>query len=277
MTRPGGGVRAALLAPAAAFGVLGIGVPTVLLVVMSMQTFTIFGWEPAGLSNFRVVLSDAATWRTLRNTLEYMAWLVPAVTVGALLIALGIRDHPRRSYLRFVLFAPSLTAGAIVVSFWRYFYAPEGPANQLLGAIGLPAQPWLIYGGPAVLAVSVVLWTSLVGSITLIYSASIAGLDKQMYEAARVDGARRGQINRLIIIPNVLPTVSLVALLTMIVAWHHLETVLLLAPATFAGNVTLRMFQLAFSYGRHGEGAAVGVFVLVVVTGLAWAKQRLER
>jgi len=269
--------RHLFLIPAAVFGLLSIGLPLVLLVVQSMQHFSIFGWEWIGLDHYRKILADPELWRTVWNTFLYMAFLVPSVTIGSLMIALGIRDHPRQAYLRFVLFAPSLTAGAIVANFWRYFYSPEGPANLILNAIGMTAQPWLIYGGPSVLAISIVLWTSLVGSITMIYSAALSGISSEMLEAAAVDGASRRQVNWRVIVPNLLPTVSLIALLTTIVAWQALETILMLAPATYAGNVMFRMFQVGFSYGRHGEGSAIAVFILVVVTVLAALKQRLEK
>lgn len=264
------------LGPAIFFGSITVGVPLVLLVTMSLQRFSIFGWEWIGFENYATVLTDDETWRVLWNTGKYVLWLVPSVTLGALAIALGIRGHKRQAYLRFVLFAPTLAAGAIIANFWRFIFSPEGGANWFLVALGLSAQPWLTYGGPTITAVSIVLWTSLVGSIVLIYSASLAGVPGEVLDAAAIDGATRGQTNRLILVPQILPTVSLVALLSGLVAFQHLETVLLLAPATFAGNVMFRVYQIAFSYSRHGEGAALGVFVLVVVVTLAWLKQRSE-
>src|SRR5437879_11745301 len=163
-----------------------------------------------GLSNFQRLATDQAFQAALSNTLKYVLLGVPSGLVLALAIALTLTRVRRLAGLfRTVYFIPFITSLVAVSWVWRWLYQPQrGSINELLGVVGIPAQPFLQSTSqalPSIVAVNV--WHDL-GFQVVIFLAGLHAIPELYYEAARLDRPGRAALFRRITLPLPNPTVG---------------------------------------------------------------------
>jgi ABC-type sugar transport system permease subunit len=227
--------------------------------------------QPAwvGLANYWALLEDARFHRYLRQTLVYAALAVPLGVVLPLAIALALRNlvGPWNLIFRVVFYLPVVTG---VVATALLFQALIGlfPFNPL-------ARPETVL--PALAAFSA--WQGMGGAI-LLYLAGLARIPRELYEAAALDGAGPWQSFRFVTLPQILPVVSLVLVLSTIAAIQVFEVVLFMTrggPGDASTTVALYIYTNAFRYFRSGYATALawvlalGLFLLILL------QRRLER
>jgi len=227
--------------------------------------------QPAwvGLANYWALLEDARFHRYLRQTLVYAALAVPLGVVLPLAIALALRNlaGPWSLIFRVVFYLPVVTG---VVATALLFQALIGlfPFNPL-------ARPETVL--PTLAAFSA--WQGMGGAI-LLYLAGLARIPRELYEAAALDGAGPWQSFRFVTLPQILPVVSLVLVLSTIAAIQVFEVVLFMTrggPGDASTTVALYIYTNAFRYFRSGYAAALawvlalGLFLLILL------QRRLER
>ncbi len=146
-----------------------------------------------GLSQYHFLVTDPYFWQSIVNTLEI--WIIS--TIPMLFLALVIAfllNSPLRftTFYRVAYFIPNVTSiVAITLIFGALFGNSFGLLNALLTAVKLPAVGWLTTPwGIKVAIASMVVW-QWTGYNTIIYLAGLQSIPVDLYEAARVDGARR--------------------------------------------------------------------------------------
>src|SRR5262245_4964877 len=181
-------------APSAVFLIVFLIVPTVNTIILSLQDRASRAF--VGLANYTFIASDPGSIDALRNS---ALWLV--VFTG-LSVAFGLAfavlfDRVRyESFAKAIVFIPlaiSFTAAAVI---WRFMYdfrpagtTQTGTLNALLGVVGVEPVPWLVdspLNTLALIVVGVWMWT---GFNMVILSAGLKGINPELLEAARVDGA----------------------------------------------------------------------------------------
>ncbi|MEO3751814.1 sugar ABC transporter permease [Streptomyces sp. B6B3] len=236
--------------------------------------------EFVGLANFEEALSDPLFWKSLRITLVIIAVTVPIRVLAALGLAL-LLNNPRLPFARLfrtALFLPVVTTAAIIGIVTSLVFDPGGgPVNEFLVSTGLVDQPIDFLGSssnalPTVMLVHTWKWLG----ITLIYwLAALQTVPRELYEAAQVDGAGWWRTLRSVTLPQLMPFLVIIVLLT---AVETMQVFDLVQTMTGGGpfNSTLvtevYIYQLAFASPspRLGYASAVGVLfglaTLVLVT-----------
>lgn len=172
-----------------------------------------------GLKNFEYLFSSKGAWLITRNTIGYnMLFIVLGIVLGVTL-AIFLNEVKSKTgkkvYQTFILL-PYLMS-MVVVSYLTYAFLGErtGVLNAILQKIGLKSigfysskQYW-----PYILTI-VYLWRN-IGYGTIIYLASIVGINSSLYEAADLDGASKWQQIRFITVPLLKPTIFMLATLAM--------------------------------------------------------------
>lgn len=174
-----------------------------------------------GLANYAEVLRDPLFWNAMRNTFLFMLVTVP-VRVGLSLVAAVVLNNPRlplAALFRTALFLPVVTTTAIIGVVMVLIFDPAGgPINLALRNLRLIRQPVNFLGtsGTAlytVMGVHVWKWFG----VTLIYwLAALQTIPRDLYEAARIDGANPWRIFRHVTVPLLRPFAVIIALLTAI-------------------------------------------------------------
>lgn len=185
---------------------------------MSLHDWKIRGpSEFVGLANYARVFTDNINLIALRNTIVYALLSVPAQIVLGLLIALGLEQVSRgKVVLRLIYYLPVISSWVVVSLMFMFLFNSEGLFNYVFGDIlGLvnPNTAWLNRASTALPVIALLgVWKGM-GWSMLIYLAALQSIPTELTEAARVDGANRGQVTRFVIVPLLKPTTLFIAVM----------------------------------------------------------------
>jgi len=225
-----------------------------------------------GLANFKAVFSDPEFGRVLGVTAGYVLLTVLPSIVLAMVLAL-LLQHPMRGLrvLRSAFampFAYSVAAASVV--FAALFNPAIGVANYLVTSLGLAPVNWLTQPGTALITIAITtVWMNL-GYNMLVLLAGIGGVDEQLYEAARLDGAGTLRIARSITMPMITPTLFFLIVVDTIQALQSFGQIHLLTRGGPTGHTTTLVYWIyhtAFANGAsdYGTGSAQAIVLLAVV------------
>lgn len=190
--------------------------------IIAFQRFSyktgIFGSEFVGLKNFEFFFKSTQVYTITFNTIKLNLLFIIFTTIVALLLALGFNELRSKSFIRInqvsIMFPNYLSW--VVVSFMTYslFSTNYGLINQVMTSLGAGRIVWYNNADywPAILTIMRV-WKG-AGMNSIIYMATIASIDDSFVEAAKIDGAKRWQVCRHITLPLLMPTVSIMTLLS---------------------------------------------------------------
>lgn len=261
------------LAPALAFLVVFLVYPTIGTIIRSFQNKA--GTKFIGLDNFTWFFGSDAALISLRNSLIWVVVLT-GITVGlGLLIALIVDRVRYESVAKSVIFVPlaiSMTAASVIWTFMYYYTVPPAPQvgtlNAVLGVFGAGPQAWLQLSDYAVNTILLVIvmawmWT---GFAMVILSAALKGINPELLEAARVDGATERQVFRRITLPLLAPTVAVVTTTMIITALKAFDVVYVMTSGHFDTQVVaFQMIQEKYVNLSDGRASAIAVILLLAI------------
>jgi multiple sugar transport system permease protein len=252
-----------------------IVVPALYVAWLSLNAST-FGQSPTyvGFSNYARVLTDPAFLRGLGNTVLIVVFAVHlelALGLGmALLFAGGL---PFRRFLLVAVLAPYAVSEVIAVAMWRFLFDPDvGPITIALAALGLPALDWSFEPSHALAVIGLLtIWLHLPFTFVILYAARLA-IPKDLYEAARIDGASTYAAFRRVTIPLLGPAIAVALLFRYIFAFRIFSEVWLMTqggPARSTEVVAVYLYQEAFRFNAFGTAAATAWIMVVASLILA--------
>lgn len=170
-----------------------------------------------GFENFKYLFKTDAAFIMTRNTILYnLVFIVLGTVLG---IAVGImlselRKKEETKFFQTVILLPYLLSWVICAYIGYAFLSKDtGLINNFLNSLGLEAVDW--YNDPGkwtVILVLVNIWKG-IGYTSIIYMSTIIGIDKSLYEAARVDGASKWQEIKLITLPCLKSTIIMLTIM----------------------------------------------------------------
>lgn len=241
---------------------------------LDLGSFTATEW--VGFDNYLSVIEDDRFWNSLRVTGIYLAFALPLQMVLGFGIAFLINaEWKGRGIVRALFIIPMVVAPVVAGGVWRMLLDPLwGLVNYLLGLIGVGPVDWL--GNPSLAMATVVIvdtwrWTPFV---TLIATAALLSLPRDVFEAAEIDGANWWTKFWSITIPLLIPIIAA----TFIVRWLGAVKMFDIALAATNGGpghatnvINLFIYEEAFRSLKFAESAAMAVIILVltmVLTGI---------
>ncbi|MGW7256459.1 carbohydrate ABC transporter permease [Streptomyces sp. NPDC054834] len=235
-----------------------------------------------GFDNYTAMLSDDAFVDSLRTFLVFTAFIVPATYVLSLALALMVnRVRRAQAFFRSVFFLPAACSYVVAALIWKmsvFNGVRFGLANVVLGWFGGDPVAWLSTTDPPwywLVIVTVRLWLQ-AGFYMILFLAGLQRIDRGLYEAAEVDGARPGwQVLRYITLPQLRATSIAVVLLLVINAFQAFDEFYnLLSDARgyppYARPPLVYLYYVALGQGQNlglgSAGAVILALVIVVVT-----------
>jgi alpha-glucoside transport system permease protein len=158
---------------------------------------------------------------------------------------------------------------------WKFMYdykppgeSQTGTVNALIGTAGLGPVGWL--QSPsfrlstfALIAIMIWMWT---GFAMVIISAALKGIDPELLEAARIDGAGEWQVFRKVTFPLLGPTIAVVSTTMIITSLKTFDIVYTLTSGNYDTEVMANlMVKEMFSFGDFGRASAVAVVLLLAI------------
>jgi len=232
-----------------------------------------------GVSNYARALADPAFWTALRNTAFFLVGTIPFTTGLALALALAVQPAFRgRTFFRVGFFVPSVVPIVVLALVFKGLYAPNGPLNGLLAAFGLAPRSWLldpVTALPAIMAMDV--WAAS-GYYMVILLAGLEAIPRELYDAARLEGAGFWDSLVHITLPLLRPTLLFVLIVNTTRSLQIFTEVFVMTrggPLHQTTTVVYYLYEEAFFRFHLGYASAVAYLLFAVALIFAWAQSRL--
>ena len=235
-----------------------------------------------GFANYERLFTDPAFFRVLVNNLILLV-SIPVAILIPLGAAFLLNEHVFGwRFFRSVYFLPTAISWVVIGIVAVRVFAQRGMLNSILSAVGIPIRTDMLSTElTAMLAVVITFIWSVFGTNTIIFITGMATLDRDVFEAARVDGASGLATFRHITIPLLMRFIQFAFVLTLITGFTALFSLIFVMTqgGPGYGTTTLEFFvyQTAFAQGEFGYAAAVGVVLFVIVFAISIIQLRLLR
>ena len=226
-----------------------------------------------GFENFKAAFTDQNFLNALWFTVKFTVVSVVTVNVIAFFLALLLTRGMRGSNLfRTVFFMPNLIGGIVLGYIWNLIL------NGVLGTMGVDITYSASYGFWGL--VILMNW-QMIGYMMVIYIAGIQSIPGSLIEAAHIDGASGFQTLKSIIMPMIMPSVTICTFLTLSNSFKLFDQNLALtngAPNRETAMMALDIYNTFYgSVGQQGVGQAKAVIFAVIVALIAWIQLKITR
>ncbi len=223
-----------------------------------------------GFENYIDIFTDRAFYDSLLRNVIF----VNIVVYGELALGLGFAVFftgkiPFKKLMISIVMAPYAVSNVLAVLMWRFILEPDyGMLNVLFRRLSLPQFLWTIDPIHAfIVIVLIAIWLRVPFTFLILYN-SILGIPKYIYDAARVDGARRWQVFIHITVPIIMPAILICLMFRYIFAFRTFgEIWVLLGGGPFRSTelLSIYLYKRVFVYYEFGVGAAVA-WVMIIAT-----------
>ena len=250
--------------------------PSVYVIWISLHDwdFLLPGKPFVGLQNYLNLFREGSVtsepyWQSMLATGKFVLYSVPLLVIIPLAVAVLLNQRfPGRNFFRAAYFAPYVLGVGVVGILWRFLLDPNiGLVNEYLGRIGIDGIPWTTQT-PWVWAALVgptVWWT--LGFNAVIYLAGLQDIPRELYEAARVDGANRWQQFRNVTLPGLRPVMVFVITITILASANLFGQSYLITegrPGRETRSAIMYIGEQGLREFRMGDAAAMS-FILTLI------------
>jgi len=227
-----------------------------------------------GLDNYALSIQDEAFWSAMTMTFGYViASLILVNLVGfglALLVTIPMRGT---NVFRTFFFVPNLIGGVILGLIWQFIFASVLPSLSELFSIPFFESDWLLTPTTAFWAMVIVTVWQMGGYMMIIYITGLMSIEKDVLEAAIIDGASAFRTLMSIKIPLMAQAFTISMFLTIRNSFMAYDLNLSLTgggPYRTTELISLHVFKEAFGFGNFatGQSQAVMMFLVIAVAAL---------
>lgn len=254
---------------------IGFIVPFIMGVYLSFCKFTtVTDAKFAGLQNYVKIFTEDGTFgHALWYTTAFTVVSVVLINVIGFAVALLLTKKIKGTNIfRTVFFMPNLIGGIILGYVWQLLL------NGLLLQINKTLTYSSVYGFWGL--VILMCWQQ-IGYMMIIYIAGIQNIPGELIEAAQIDGANKGQLLKHVIIPMVMPSITICTFLTLTNSFKLFDQNLALTngePSNMSEMLALNIYNTFYGRtGWEGVGQAKAVIFFILVGAIAMIQNRLTR
>jgi len=240
-----------------------------------------------GLANFKeIFFQDRSWWQAMWNA-TYITFIALSLqNILAFMLAWACdREIRMKNFYRVVFFIPPVLSEVVVGMVWRFIINDIDGANminRMLVGIGLPhlVHNWLSDPQTALTTVALVHCWKGFGWGFLIFLAGLQTIPRELYEAARVDGANAWQSFKKITIPLMIPVVVVVAILTVLGTMQVFVLIVSLVGGEFAGHTSVPVLRILASMrgsSCFGYACAQGITFGMVLVAISFIQYRFSK
>lgn len=260
-------------------------------------TYAFFDFKPGiplgktpfvGLEKFADIIANGKdVLRVLRNTvlLSFMSILTSPLPVVLAILLTEVRNHRFKKVVQTITTLPNFIGWVIIFSLSFAMFSSEGLLNQILMNTGIIDMPLNVLANERnvwFFQTGLLIWKT-TGWSSIIYMAAIAGIDNEMFDAVKVDGAGRFRTILHVIVPGVIPTFIVLLLLSvgsMLNAGSSMEQYLVFYNPIVADKIEvldLYVYRLGLVVNDYAFATAVGIFKTVVSVILLFSVNTISK
>lgn len=232
----------------------------------------------AGLDNYREMFASDTFYVALKNNLIWLVLFLLAPPAG---LALALYLNQNVFGIRLVkslFFAPFVLPGVVVGLVFSWFYDPTFGLLKLIVGHGIP-----VLGDPRYVTYGIIfaaLWPQ-IPFCMILYLTGLTGINPEIIEAARMEGARGWALLWHVILPQLRPATFMAVVLTVIGALRSFDLISVMSgggPFDSSTVLAYFMYDQAIKYYREGYSAAIAVVLFaIMLVYIAWQLRRLVR
>jgi multiple sugar transport system permease protein len=223
-----------------------------------------------GLENYSFLLTDMRFWNALKNTVYFTALSVSLEFFLGLSIAVLLnREFKCKGFVRAIVLIPWAIPTVVSARMWEWMYNTDfGILNYLLGVNvnWLGSHFWALNA-----AVFMDVWKT-TPFVAILLTAGMQVIPKEIYQAARVDGAGNWQIFRRITIPLLMPVILVVLIFRTLDAFRVFDAIYVLTgggPANTTETLSIYAYKVLFQTLQFGYGSTLSVVVFMCIGGIS--------
>ncbi|MCL5947374.1 MAG: sugar ABC transporter permease [Chloroflexi bacterium] len=267
---------------------------------------SLFNWKVIkgaflGFTNYQVILGSGDFRAALATTAWYSLFtVIPSMAFAFFAAILLSRPIKGLSFYRTLFFVPYVTSSVAAAAVWRTLFRTDGIFSSLWKWIGVPSPQWLNEPrgifllllqplgihlphwavGPSLAMVCIAImsiWYSQ-GFDVVVFLAGMTSIPKELYEAARLDGASEWQVIRFLTWPLLLPTTFFILVISVIGSFKAFNQIYIMTnggPAGTTTTVSLLVYNEAFRYGHLGYASALAFLLFGIILGLTLVQFRV--
>ena len=237
-----------------------------------------------GLRNYTRLLSSSDYALAIRNTMEFTLWSLSLKIVTGMIIALVLNSRlPYRSILSGIMLLPWIVPEIVTALAWKSIFDPIfGGLNPILLGLGVIERPlgWLSDPNLAMSSIIAVnVWKGIPFYVLLLL-AGLKAIDRELLEAAEVDGANLVQRFRHVTLPGLRYVIVVVLLLSFISTFNQFGLIFLMTgggPSGATKLYSILAYEKAIGSLQYGPGVAIAFSVAPLMAVLIWLLAKFMR
>jgi len=229
--------------------------------------------EFVGFDNFLKLIEDERFRHSAWVTIKFTLLALISVNVLGLTFALIVTSTLRTAKsARTMVFMPNLIGGLILGYIWSFIFSD---AFSIIGKVtGFESvfYNWLMSPDYALYAIVLVFTWQMAGYMMIVYIAGIENIPYELMEAAKIDGANYWQRLRKIVLPLLMPSITICLFLTLSFAFKIYDVNLSLTsggPVNSTEMFALNIYNEIFGYSNYGYGQAKAIVFFLIVAAIS--------
>lgn len=239
------------------------------------------------IENFKRLFTDKifylSIWNTLRIwVISYIPQILAALLLSAIFTMYNVRGMKA---FRAIYYLPNLiTAASVGLLFNLLFNGNKSVVNNILQALNVKGAPFDFFNSPVFTSnlTSYIQWWMWFGYTTILVMAGITTIDRNLFEAARVDGANRGQTYRKITLPLIKPTIVYITITSIIGGMQLFDVPSTMSDGTGEPDkailtAAMYLYNQGFKNHNYGYSAAISVGLFVVIGVMSFVSLKVMK
>ena len=228
-------------------------------------------YEPTmiGLANYKALIHSPLFLKTILNTFWFMILCVPFLVIFPLFLAILINQKlALKNIYKVIIYLPVVVSIVVVAIAFKWLYAQEGILNYILGLFNISPIGWLTDTKFSMFSVALVTIYKGIGYYMMIYLSSLAGVPKDLYEAAETDGANEFHKHITVTIPHIMPTIALVVTISSVSALKVFTEIYVMTkggPLNSTKTIVYYIYERAFENLDLSMASCASVVLLIVI------------
>ncbi|MEU5725803.1 sugar ABC transporter permease [Micromonospora sp. NPDC047738] len=250
---------------------------------LSMQQTNFLTADWVGLDNFTRVLADPLLLTAALNTLWFaLLALVIGFPVPVILAVFIAELRRTRGLASALVYLPVIFPPVVAVLLWKAFFdpSPTGVLNTILGWVGLGPLSWLNDGDLAMTSIVLQATWGSFGTATIIYLATLMGVQTELYDAAETDGASAFRRFWHVTLPQMRGVLLVMMLLQLIGTFQVFTEPYIMTnggPENRTVTILMLIYRYAFVSGDYGRATALSLLLAIALSGLSWIYLRATK
>jgi len=251
-----------------------------------LSLYKLQGYAPVkfvGLNNYREIINETLFKKAITNTFAYVLYSFLIGFPLPIIVAIIINEiRYCKCFVRFSIYFPSICPAVIVSLLWTLIYDPSagGLLNTILSKFGAAPMEWLNDGSKAIFYIVISMTWSGFGGSAILYLSTLQGINKEMYEAAYIDGAGIWKKTWYITLPQISSIIALMAIRQFSGVFQIFNEPMVMTgggPSNATVTLSLLGYRYGFVYYKLEKALTVGVITFIILFVLTLFYFRIEK